>query len=187
MQTNIYLGIAWLIYGAIHSILATEAVKKSVPTKYYRLIYNSLAIILIIPILYFQVTVTSTKMMEATLLSQILSGMMMLSGIYLVYVSFRNYDLKEFLGLDFNETKKKSELQIEGVSSIVRHPIYTGLLLFLWGAFGYFTTEAYLVTAIALTIYIRIGIYFEEKKLVQEFGKQYEKYQKEVPMLIPKF
>lgn len=187
MQTNIYLGIAWLIYGAIHSILATDAIKKSVPSKYYRLIYNLLAIILIIPILYLQITLPSINMMQSSLLSQGLSGMMMLSGIYLVYVSFRNYDLKEFLGLDFNESKKKSELQIEGVSSVVRHPIYTGILLFLWGAFGYFTTEAYLVTAIALTVYIRIGIYFEEKKLVREFGKQYEKYQKEVPMLIPKF
>jgi protein-S-isoprenylcysteine O-methyltransferase Ste14 len=95
--------------------------------------------------------------------------------------------LKAFLGIDFNEPKKKSELQIEGVSSVVRHPIYTGILLFLWGAFGYFTTESYLITAIVLTIYIRIGIYFEEKKLVQEFGKKYEKYQKEVPMLMPKF
>ncbi|WP_158279593.1 methyltransferase family protein [Arcicella aurantiaca] len=187
MQTNIYLGIAWLIYGAIHSLLATEILKKAFPSKYYRLIYNSLAIVLIIPILYLQVTLPSVNMMQSSLLSQILSGMMMLSGIYLVYVSFRNYDLKAFLGIDFNDAKKKSDLQIEGVSSVVRHPIYTGILLFLWGTFGYFTTESYLVTAIALTLYIRIGIYFEEKKLVQEFGKQYEKYQKEVPMLIPKF
>jgi protein-S-isoprenylcysteine O-methyltransferase Ste14 len=187
MQTNIYLGIAWLIYGAIHSILATDTIKKSVPTKYYRLIYNFLAIVLLIPILYLQITLPSVNVMISSLLSQVLSGMMMLSGIYLVYVSFKNYELKEFLGLDFNQKKTKSELQIEGVSSVVRHPIYTGILLFLWGTFGYFTTEAYLVTAIALTIYIRIGIYFEEKKLVKEFGKQYEKYQKEVPMLIPKF
>jgi protein-S-isoprenylcysteine O-methyltransferase Ste14 len=187
MQTNIYLGIAWLIYGIIHSVLATDTIKKAFTTKYYRLIYNSLAIILIIPILYFQITLPSVNMMQSSLLSQILSGMMMLSGIYLVYVSFRNYDLKEFLGIDFNDIKKKSVLQIEGVSSIVRHPIYTGILLFIWGAFGYFTTESYLVSAIALTFYIRIGIHFEEKKLVKEFGKDYEKYQKEVPMLIPKF
>ena len=124
--------------------------------------------------------------MQNSLLSQIVSGLMAFSGIYLVYVSLKNYNMKEFLGIDFNEKTVKQELQTEGISSVVRHPLYTGILLFLWGTFGYFTTEAYFTTAIVLTIYIRIGIYFEEKKLVREFGKKYEKYQKEVPMLIPK-
>ncbi len=35
-------------------------------------------------------------------------------------------------------------------------------------------------------LYVRIGIYFEEKKLVKEFGDIYNKYKLQVPMLIPK-
>ncbi|MES2520194.1 MAG: isoprenylcysteine carboxylmethyltransferase family protein [Bacteroidota bacterium] len=187
MQTNIYLGTAWLIYGTIHSLLATDSIKNTVSSKYYRLIYNTLAFLLILPILYLQITLPSTNLMQSSFLSKSLSGMMALSGIYLMYVSLKNYDLKEFLGLDFNQKKQVNELQIEGVSSIIRHPLYTGMLMFFWGTFGYFGTESYLISAIVLTIYIRIGIHFEEQKLVREFGKRYEKYQKEVPMLIPKF
>jgi protein-S-isoprenylcysteine O-methyltransferase Ste14 len=36
-----------------------------------------------------------------------------------------------------------------------------------------------------LTIYIILGTFLEEKKLVLEFGDTYVKYQQEVPMLIP--
>jgi protein-S-isoprenylcysteine O-methyltransferase Ste14 len=37
-----------------------------------------------------------------------------------------------------------------------------------------------------IAIYLPIGIIFEEQKLVKEYGDRYKKYQKEVPMLIPK-
>jgi protein-S-isoprenylcysteine O-methyltransferase Ste14 len=42
-----------------------------------------------------------------------------------------------------------------------------------------------LTSAVAVTIYLFIGIYFEEKKLIEVFGEKYEKYQQDVPMLIP--
>ncbi|MFT6214861.1 MAG: protein-S-isoprenylcysteine O-methyltransferase Ste14 [Roseivirga sp.] len=38
----------------------------------------------------------------------------------------------------------------------------------------------------ALLIYLPIGIYLEEKKLIQTYGKAYIKYKEEVPALIPK-
>eukprot|EP01136_Pigoraptor_vietnamica_P014657 Opistho-1_new@57053 len=122
-------------------------------------------------------------------MNQILGGLMMGSGIFLSFSALKQYDLSEFLGTDVlkDSNKKKQPLLIKDeLSSIVRHPLYLGILIFLWGAFGFFGTSLHLVTAISLTFYIRIGIHFEEKRLVKEFGKQYEKYQKEVPMLIPK-
>jgi protein-S-isoprenylcysteine O-methyltransferase Ste14 len=42
-----------------------------------------------------------------------------------------------------------------------------------------------LTSAIAITIYLFVGIYFEEKKLIEVFGEKYKKYQHDVPMLIP--
>jgi protein-S-isoprenylcysteine O-methyltransferase Ste14 len=41
------------------------------------------------------------------------------------------------------------------------------------------------VSNIVITLYTLIGIRFEEKKLVQEFGPAYEKYKEQVPKLIP--
>jgi methanethiol S-methyltransferase len=185
MKNEIILALLWIFYGGIHSVLASDAVKKVFPVKHYRLIYNLLAIILLIPILYFQITMDSKRLMENSIFNQLLGGIMMFAGIFVVYHSFKNYDLKEFIGTDF-QNKKQPELTTEGLSEFVRHPLYVGILLFIWGSFGFFATEMYLTTALFLSIYIRIGIHFEEKKLVEVFGKKYEDYQKNVPMLIPR-
>jgi methanethiol S-methyltransferase len=185
MNNEIILALLWIGYGVIHSVLASDSVKKIFTIKYYRLIYNGLAIVLLIPIAYFQITAESKKLMEDSFFNQLLGGIMMASGIFVMYLSFKNYDLKEFIGTDFQD-KKQPELTKEGLSEFVRHPLYVGILLFIWGSFGFFTTELYLTTALFLSIYIRIGIYFEEKKLVRTFGRKYEEYQKNVPMLIPR-
>jgi protein-S-isoprenylcysteine O-methyltransferase Ste14 len=37
----------------------------------------------------------------------------------------------------------------------------------------------------ALTIYVLIGIIFEERKLLREFGETYASYRAVTPMLIP--
>jgi len=60
--------------------------------------------------------------------------------------------------------------------------LYFGLILYLWCQTFSLTD---IVINIVLTIYIIIGTYLEEKKLVLEFGEPYIKYQHEVPMLIP--
>jgi methanethiol S-methyltransferase len=185
MKNNVILALFWVGYGIVHSVLASDRVKNLFPTKYYRLIYNLLAITLVIPILYFQITTESKRLMEDSIFNQILGGIMMFAGIFVMYLSFKNYDIKEFIGTDF-QNKNQSELTTEGLSEFVRHPLYVGILLFIWGSFGFFSTETYLTTALFLSAYVRIGIYFEEKKLVRTFGKKYEDYQKNVPMLIPR-
>lgn len=185
MKNEIILALLWIVFGTIHSVLASDAVKKAFPIKYYRLIYNLSAITLLISIVYFQVFMDSKKLMPDSLFNQLLGGIMMFAGIFVVYLSLKNYDMKEFIGTDF-QSKKQPELTTEGLSEYVRHPLYVGILLFIWGSFGFFTTESCLTTALFLSIYIRIGIYFEEKKLVNVFGKKYEEYQKNVPMLIPR-
>jgi protein-S-isoprenylcysteine O-methyltransferase Ste14 len=38
---------------------------------------------------------------------------------------------------------------------------------------------------IVLTIYLVVGAYYEERKLVREFGEAYTSYQQKTPMLIP--
>jgi protein-S-isoprenylcysteine O-methyltransferase Ste14 len=70
-----------------------------------------------------------------------------------------------------------------GLYRYVRHPLYTFSLLILWlsPAMSLNTFIVYL----ALTVYILIGIIFEERKLVREFGEEYVGYRSVTPMLIP--
>lgn len=80
-----------------------------------------------------------------------------------------------------------SELHISGIHRYVRHPLYLGTFLFIWGLFIVFPTLSLLISNSVITIYTLIGIKLEEKKLVLEFKEQYKAYQKTVPKLIPKF
>jgi protein-S-isoprenylcysteine O-methyltransferase Ste14 len=47
------------------------------------------------------------------------------------------------------------------------------------------STTSHLIFAGGMTIYIIIGLYFEEKDLVRDFGAQYINYMKQVKRLIP--
>jgi methanethiol S-methyltransferase len=65
----------------------------------------------------------------------------------------------------------------------VRHPLYVGWLFVFWSTPT--MTMSHLVFALATTGYILIAVRFEEKDLVDHFGKSYSDYREQVPMLIP--
>ena len=81
---------------------------------------------------------------------------------------------------------RKAEAQIfvlRGPYKITRHPFYFFILLMIW-SYPEITTDR-LMFAVTWTIWITLGTILEEKDLVRAIGKEYVKYQANVPMLIP--
>ena len=93
-------------------------------------------------------------------------------------------DLLSFAGLrQLVEEEKTGNLVTSGLYRSVRHPLYTFSLLILWLSPA-MSVNSFIVYA-GLTIYILIGIMFEERKLLREFGEAYANYRSSTPMLLP--
>lgn len=66
----------------------------------------------------------------------------------------------------------------------VRHPLYLGLLLSFWAV--PVMSAGHLLFSLGLSAYILVGIGFEERDLLAQFGERYRRYRAEVGMLLPR-
>ena len=81
------------------------------------------------------------------------------------------------------KTAPAATFKMSGFYKIVRHPIQTGVLIGVWAV--PISTSSHLIFAAGISAYIFIGLYFEEKDLIKEFGDTYLNYMQRVKRVIP--
>ncbi|GAB4052839.1 methyltransferase family protein [Spirosoma litoris] len=188
----VFILLSWVIFGFIHSLTASLWVKQLIALKfskinaYYRLLYNGIALITFLPVLWLH-RMAPVDYVSSWQGSSLIGMLVIGVGFVVAVIALRGYDLAEFIGCPMtNSQTSQQELRQHGLLRYVRHPLYTGIILTLIGIWITQPTWSYLILLLVATLYIRIGIYFEERKLIVTFGNTYQQYRQRVPMLIPR-
>lgn len=184
-----------LLYFAMHSVLAADPVKawfaaRTGPNiRYYRLIYNGLALVLLLFLLRWMSGWEAHDLFTVTIWTKGAALLLLLFGAWLVAGSLWQYDLGEFSGIQQiqqeNAAAQHSTLNTSGFNAYVRHPLYLGTILLLVGNFLFFPKPSGLLLLLSVLVYLPFGIHFEEKKLRKQFGQAYLDYEKRVKCLFP--
>jgi len=188
----LYLFIGWMLYYGIHSYLAALNIKRIIQGimgssyKWYHLTYSLVSSLGILAILFYSGAITPRYLLNPTDGLQYVGYMLATFGTILSVKSMKGISVKHFIGLiPHDDLKEKNGLVLDGLYRWVRHPLYAALILIFLGYFFFLPTLASMVHLIALLVYLPIGIYFEERKLISIHGQAYIDYQKAVPPLIP--
>lgn len=186
-----WLIFAIIVWGIVHSLLASMGLKDVLRRvfgdgfmKFYRLFYNVFAVISFLPILYLLAALPDRNLYEVPTPFAYLMRVGQAASALLLLIAVVQTDLLSFAGLrQLFEEEKKGPLITGGLYRLVRHPLYTFSLLILWLS-PTMSLNSFIVYS-ALTMYILVGIFFEERKLLREFGQEYARYRSMTPMLIP--
>jgi len=185
--------LAVLGYGLLHTILASVKMKAhahswfgSKTDRVYRLAYNFIAIFTLLPILFLPVLLLDEEIYRIHLPWVIITLSIQVMAVIILVAGLRQTGISSFMGfrqLLLPEDTSPPKLVTDGLYSYVRHPLYTCGLVFIW--LIPIMSWNLLALIIGLTAYIIIGAYFEERKLLNEFGDAYTEYLHRTPMLIP--
>lgn len=191
--SHIILAALWIVYCVLHSLFASLIFKKWMECrmdkhfKFYRLYYTLFALIILAGIIFFQVSLSQKIIFKSNSFTLAIGGLVSTTGLVIMTVCIWKYFI-QLSGLrSLIEKRTGNKLMITGIHNYVRHPLYAGTFLFIWGLLLLLPYWSILIADSIITLYTLIGIRFEENKLVREFGKPYEDYQNEVPMIIPRF
>jgi methanethiol S-methyltransferase len=181
------------LFGIQHSVMARPAFKKRLiaflPESVERstfVLASSVALI----ILFWQwrplspvVWLVQSPVLQASVWALMLAGFGIVLLSTFIIDHFDLFGLRQvWLGL-FSKTYQHPSFRVTYFYKFARHPIYLGMLLGIWCTPR--MTLGHLLFAMGMSVYILIGIHFEERDLEMFLGEDYRRYKQRVPMLIP--
>jgi len=182
---------AALGYGLIHSVMASTSFKHLVYSllgngakKYYRLLYSLFATITLLPVLTLTALIPDITLYTIPAPYRYLTLLIQAASALLLAYSVIQTGAFQFIGLSQALGWKHTDrLNTGGLYRYMRHPLYAFSLLFIW--LTPVMTRNLLLLYAALTVYILVGAFFEERKLQRIFGEAYAAYKVKTAFLIP--
>jgi protein-S-isoprenylcysteine O-methyltransferase Ste14 len=181
------------LFGVQHSVMAragwkrwwTSIIPPALERSLYVLLTSALLLALFwlwqpIPTAIWEVT---NPLLRASIYGVCLAGWAIVVLATFQIDHFELFGLRQVWRATRNQSQVAPRFRIPFLYQIVRHPLMSGFLLAFWATPG--MTIDRLVFALGMSLYILIGLAFEERALRREFGPVYGKYEAEVPRLIP--
>lgn len=184
-----------LIFALHHSLAARPKFKtwlqRWVPSYLERSIYVFTASLLLIAIMvHWQSVPGLLWRVESVLGTWVIYGVFA-AGLLFSFAATFLTDHYELFGLrqPYNHLTGKSaspqEFREASLYKWVRHPIMLGTLVALWAT--PVMTGSHLLFATFMSLYIFVGMHFEERDLVNTHGQAYVAYRQRTPMILPFF
>ena len=188
------LTLLWSAYFVVHSALAALSVKRAVGHRwprlmpFYRLAFNLIALLTLVPIAVFVWRADSPLLWAWTGNAAWLANGFALAALASVVFTHGAYDARLFVGWRQWQTGRREidageRFGLSPYHRYVRHPWYFIGLVLIWTRD---MNALSLASAVVLTLYLIVGSRREEMKLVQAYGESYRRYMACVPGLLPR-
>lgn len=191
METLI-LGGSVVAWAGLHSWLASSQTKEAararfggLADRFYRLTYNVISAVTLAPIAWLMRVLPDSQVyaVSATCAPVLAAGRVL--ALVLLLVTLLQTAPLHFAGISQVLARNPpSRMVTAGFYGVVRHPLYLFGLFVLWLSPS--MTSNQLTVSVVLTAYLFIGALLEERRLLLEFGKEYETYRISTPMILPR-
>jgi protein-S-isoprenylcysteine O-methyltransferase Ste14 len=184
-----------VVFGLQHSLMARPAFKarwtRVVPAAAERATYLLATALALVPLLLlWQPLPAVVWQTEVTAARWLLTAIAIGGWLYLLAASFainhfELFGLQQVYCALRDRPLTQPAFRVRWMYRFDRHPIMSGILIALWVTPT--MTVDRLLFAAGTTIYIWIGVHFEERALRRQLGRPYEEYCQRVRSLVPTF
>ncbi len=182
------------IWGFIHTLMARDSFKtvltKIIPEPAERATYVLVAGLTSVALIgYWQTIAGQVWQIESGGLAYAIWAVFIFGWAFLLAATFaiNHFDLfglrQVFLNFR-NQPRPPLNFVKRAMYKYIRHPIQTGVLIGVWATPSMSMTQV--VLSLGFTVYIFVGLWFEERDLIREHGEDYLTYRREAGKLFPK-
>lgn len=181
---------------ALHSLLIAPGIEAWLKQRlgerfaWSRLAYNLISAVTLLAVLLFIHRLPADPLWRWHGLWQIPRTAFLVAALWLGWLGARSHDNGVFLGLRqirdarAGRTPAPPRFSRGGVLGLIRHPWYAAAILLLIAMRDFTTTNV--VWRAVFVLYLLVGTWLEERKLVRVFGDDYRAYRREVPAFLPR-